>query len=40
MMRSLNDKRQALPLASLQGIPYIIRTVLQTGAGRFSTAAE
>src|SRR5258708_37960173 len=36
MMRSLgHGERQALPLASLQDIPYIIRAALQAGRGRF-----
>src|SRR6202051_4001354 len=36
MMRSLRrDKRQALPLACLHDIPYIIRAALQAGRGRF-----
>jgi len=41
MMRSLRrDKRQALPLASLQDIPYIIRAALQSRPRPVSTVAD
>jgi hypothetical protein len=40
MMLSLDNRRQRVPLASLQNIAYIISRAAQTGHGLFSTVTQ